>query len=81
MTETKHKPHHTIESPSKKRVTQIPPSHIERNSNQSHWRRLSAKFNFTVDLCKTAFLKKTKNVFQDQLLLYAGQMYFRMLQG
>ena len=32
-------------------------------------------------LCKTATLKKTKNGFQDQLLLYAGEKYCRMLQG
>ena len=31
-------------------------------------------------MCKTATLKKTKQVFQDQLLLNAGQKYCRMLQ-
>ena len=30
-------------------------------------------------LCKTATLKKTKIVFQDQLSLSAGQMYCKML--
>ena len=35
----------------------------------------------TVKLCKTATLKKTKNGFQDRLLLNAGQKYCRMLQG
>ena len=31
-------------------------------------------------MCKTAFLKKTINVFQDQLSLNAGQNYCRKLQ-
>ena len=31
------------------------------------------------NLCNTATLKKTKNVFQDQLSLSAGQKYWRML--
>ena len=34
----------------------------------------------TVNLCKTATLKKTKNGFQDYLSLNAGQKYCRMLQ-
>ena len=35
---------------------------------------------YTVKLCKTATLKKTKIGFHDRLLLNAGQKYFRMLQ-
>ena len=38
------------------------------------------KVQHTVTLCKTAPLKKTKNVFQNQLSLNAGQKYCRMLQ-
>ena len=32
-------------------------------------------------VCKSATLKTTKIGFQDQLLLNAGQKYYRMLQG
>ena len=34
-----------------------------------------------LNLFKTATLKRPKNSFQDQLLLNAGQKYYRMVQG
>ena len=43
--------------------------------------RLLERAVITVNLCKTATLKKTRICFQDQLSLNAGQKYCRMLQG
>ena len=40
----------------------------------------SPRLVYTVKPAKTATLKKTKNGFQDQLLLNAGQKYSKLLQ-